>query len=51
MKRLTLISLMSLLLFLPGCEEEGKYPISGEDCGPNDPVKTLDASDCVPFPM
>ena len=51
MKRLILILIVSLPLFLSGCENDGKYPISGEDCGPDDPVKTLDASDCSPVPM
>ena len=32
------------------CAEE-KYPVSGEDCGPEDPVKSLDASDCNPGPL
>lgn len=35
------------LLILAGCSEEGYYPVSGEECGPSDPVQTLDASDCL----
>ena len=32
---------------LAGCEKQADtYPISGEQCGPEDPVKTLDAADC-----
>ena len=26
---------------------EARYPVSGETCGPDDPVHTLDANDCV----
>jgi hypothetical protein len=37
-----------VLLFIAGCAQEGYYPISGEECGPNDPVLTLDAADCLP---
>ena len=41
---------MSLALFLCGCENTGKYPVSGEECSKDDPVLTLDASDCMPVP-
>lgn len=37
-------------LLLAACEED-KYPVSGEECGPDDPVKGLDAGDCtIPGP-
>ncbi len=35
------------IVFLASCAAEGRYPLSGEECGPNDPVLTLDAADCV----
>lgn len=35
------------LLFIASCAAEGRYPISGEECGPNDPVLRLDAADCT----
>ena len=35
---------------LAACAEPGHYPVSDEECGPNDPVLTLDASDCAPIP-
>ena len=35
---------------LAACAEPGHYPVSDEECGPNDPVLTLDASDCAPLP-
>jgi hypothetical protein len=39
--------LLILCLGLTACENTGTYPISGEECGPNDPVQTLDAADCA----
>lgn len=35
------------LLLIASCAEEGRYPLTGEECGPNDPVLTLDANDCA----
>lgn len=51
MSRLTMMLFaLCAAAFLSGCEGPDKYPISGEDCGPDDPVKELDASiaDCAP---
>lgn len=48
MKKATILVALSLVLGLTGCEKEGTYPITGEECGPEDPVKTLDAKDCTP---
>ncbi|MGJ8587480.1 MAG: hypothetical protein ACSHXW_04950 [Yoonia sp.] len=36
-----------MILFLASCAQDGTYPLSGEECGPNDPVLTLDAADCT----
>jgi hypothetical protein len=47
MKRLVQIMLISTTLGLLGCAEPGHYPGSADECKPTDPVKTLDASDCV----
>ncbi|UWQ82088.1 hypothetical protein [Leisingera caerulea] len=44
--RLIMLALMSLPLLLAACNEPGTYPVSGEECGPDDPVLELDASDC-----
>ena len=45
------IPLLAVLL-LANCAQDGRYPISGQECGPNDPVLTLDAADCtVPVPL
>ncbi|UWR02573.1 hypothetical protein K3740_16235 [Ruegeria conchae] len=39
--------LVASAAILAGCEKEAEtYPITGEQCGPEDPVKTLDAEDC-----
>jgi len=35
------------LLILVNCAPQGRYPVSGEECGPNDPVLTLNAADCT----
>lgn len=35
------------LLFIASCAEEGRYPLSGDECGPTDPVLALDAADCA----
>lgn len=35
------------LILVASCAAEGRYPLSGEECGPNDPVLDLDAADCT----
>ncbi|WP_294622277.1 hypothetical protein [uncultured Roseovarius sp.] len=44
-----LIFAVSFLL-LTACADEEHYPLSGEECNPDDPVRGLDASDfdCPP---
>ncbi|WP_159090043.1 hypothetical protein [Ruegeria sp. Alg231-54] len=38
-------------VFLSACEKNNEiYPVSGEQCGPKDPVQTLDADDCDILP-
>ncbi|HKK86223.1 MAG TPA: hypothetical protein VJ942_11960 [Roseovarius sp.] len=39
-----LIFVASLLL-LTACADEEHYPVSGEECNPDDPVRDMDASD------
>jgi hypothetical protein len=46
MKRLLQIALAMIVLGISGCDD-GRYPISGERCAPDDPVLTLDAQDCT----
>jgi hypothetical protein len=35
-----------LLLALAACQTPGTYPVSGEECSPNDPVLGLEAPPC-----
>ncbi len=35
---------------LAGCVEEGKYPLTGKECAPDDPVLSMDAGDCSAAP-
>ena len=36
------------LVFLQACEDRDTYPISGQECGPNDPVQEMTVPDCTP---
>lgn len=49
MKRLLPIAIAMVVLGITACTP-GKYPISGETCAPDDPVKTLDADHCLMLP-
>jgi PBP1b-binding outer membrane lipoprotein LpoB len=49
MKRLLQITLVMMTFWVTGCAES-TYPISGESCAPDDPVRTLDANDCTVTP-
>ncbi|WP_170427638.1 hypothetical protein [Ruegeria arenilitoris] len=47
LKQSLTVLLMLAVAFLSACEKDtNTYPITGEQCGPDDPVKTLDAEDC-----
>ena len=35
------------ILALAACEGPDRYPVSGEECNPDDPVQDLDAADCA----
>ena len=35
-----------LAMTLAACEDTGRYPVTEEQCGPNDPVLGLNAADC-----
>ena len=39
--------ILAATLGLSACAETGTYPVSADQCGPSDPVKDLDAADCV----
>lgn len=47
---LTSFSMLLLALLLAACADETHYPVSGEECTAEDPVKDVDASvvDCAP---
>jgi hypothetical protein len=47
MIRIFNILLLAAALALSACAETGTYPGSSDQCGPTDPVKDLDAADCV----
>lgn len=48
MSRITILLLLLLPVTIMGCEETDTYPVSGEECHENDPVKDLDPLDCLP---
>lgn len=35
------------LLLSAGCTTPGRYPVSGEKCNPDDPVKKMNAPECI----
>ncbi len=37
-----------LLAILAACQAEGTYPITGEECRPDDPVQELATDPCPP---
>jgi hypothetical protein len=47
MTRLVQMLLFSATLGILGCAEPGRYPVSGLECKPDDPVKDLSAADCI----
>lgn len=48
MTKLAMIVILGSFAVLAGCTDPDHYPISGQECGPNDPVLDLDANDCTP---
>lgn len=47
--RLSVFLLMSCaVLALAGCAGPGRYPITGAECGPDDPVLDMDVPNCPP---
>jgi len=48
MNKLSQAAAVVLTLFVLGCTEQDSYPVSGEECGPNDPVKEMTIPDCGP---
>lgn len=35
-----------IAMMLAACEDTTRYPVSEEQCGPDDPVLSLNAADC-----
>ena len=48
MPKTRLLALLALGLLLAGCAEQGRYPVSGEECKASDPVLGLSGADCTP---
>ncbi|WP_299686865.1 hypothetical protein [uncultured Tateyamaria sp.] len=48
MKRALLCLCLAALGVLAACETPDTYPVSGEACAPDDPVKDLSAENCTP---
>lgn len=48
MPKVAVFPLLLAAALLAACEGPNRYPISGEECKPGDPVQGLDASDCIP---
>jgi hypothetical protein len=49
MRVLSFIAVLAAAALLTACEPD-RYPITGQECGPDDPVRALDGSDCVSIP-
>ena len=47
MKLKTLFAIIGLTLFCVGCTDTSHYPVSGEECGPEDPVKDFSSQQCA----
>ncbi|MBW4706279.1 hypothetical protein KX928_00605 [Roseobacter sp. YSTF-M11] len=46
--KVSLVLLLCGVFALSGCYENDQYPITGEECGPNDPVKDMSIPNCPP---
>ncbi|WP_199221289.1 hypothetical protein [Maritimibacter sp. 55A14] len=46
MKRLALLAALAALMTVAGCADEKHYPLSGDECGPADPVQDVRPPDC-----
>lgn len=48
MKPILTFAICLALLAAGGCTDPDHYPVSGQECSPQDPVLELDANDCTP---
>lgn len=46
MKLIVRITIVVMGLVAAGCTQQGHYPITGEACGPTDPVLDMTVPDC-----
>lgn len=46
MKSFLLIA--ATIFVVSGCTQPESYPVSGEECGPNDPVLDMTVPGCIP---
>lgn len=45
--RISLWAIVATLgMMLTACDDTTRYPVTAEQCGPDDPVLRLDAADC-----
>lgn len=42
------LALATLFAALAACTETDRYPVTGEECTPGDPVQEIDATFCPP---
>ncbi|MGB8812621.1 MAG: hypothetical protein WCC57_05495 [Paracoccaceae bacterium] len=50
MKQKIQLLVFAMMFAVAGCADPGRYPVSGEECGPNDPVLDMSAPDCGTVP-
>jgi hypothetical protein len=43
-----ILAAAAIVAMLSACTDTDRYPVSGETCGPGDPVQEVDASYCPP---
>lgn len=48
MTKQQIIAAAALVLGLAACATPETYPVSGEECNPDDPVQSFEAADCLP---
>ncbi|MEB8386518.1 hypothetical protein OO012_04690 [Rhodobacteraceae bacterium KMM 6894] len=48
MKSIATLAAVLMLTVVGGCTDPDHYPISGQECGPNDPVLDVAVADCAP---
>ncbi len=44
----TMLAILAVALFGFACTDTEHYPVSGEECAPDDPVQTVTDQQCAP---